>query len=64
MTQSLQGHFSIIRDPHQAGKVVHRLSDIIMLSICAMVGGAGGWLDIEEFGSTHEEWFRTRQAHH
>ena len=60
MTQSLQGHLSIIRDPRQAGKVVHRMSDIVMLSICAMVGGAEGWLDIEEFGSTHEEWFRAQ----
>ena len=58
MTQSLQGHLSIIRDPCQAGKVVHRLSDIVMLSIYATVGGAEGWLDIEEFGRTHEEWLR------
>jgi len=46
---------SIIRDPRQAGKVVHRLSDIVMLSIYATVGGAEEWLDIEEFGRTHEE---------
>jgi predicted transposase YbfD/YdcC len=60
MTQSLQGHLSIIVDPRQAGKVVHRMSDIVMLSICATVGGAEGWLDIEEFGRTHEGWFRSQ----
>jgi predicted transposase YbfD/YdcC len=60
MTQTRQGHLSIIRDPRQAGKVDHRLSDIVMLSICATVGGAEGWLDIEEFGRTHERWFCTQ----
>ena len=59
MTQSLQAHLSIIRDPRQAGKVIHRLSDIVMLSICATVSGAEGWLDIEEFGRTHEKWLQS-----
>lgn len=58
MSRSLQEHLSIISDPRQAGKVIHRLSDIVMLSICAMVSGAEGWLDIEEFGHTHEKWLR------
>ena len=59
MTQTLQGHLSIIRDPRQAHKVVHRLSDIVMLNICATVGGAEGWLDIEEFGRTQKRCFHT-----
>ena len=59
MTQPLQAHLSIIRDPRQAGEVKHRLSDIVMLSICATVSGAEGWLDIEEFGRTHEKWLQS-----
>ncbi|MFT5390737.1 MAG: hypothetical protein ACI8PT_000924 [Gammaproteobacteria bacterium] len=45
MTQSRQGHLSIIRDPRQSGKVVHGMNDIVMLSIFPTVGGAEGWFE-------------------
>jgi predicted transposase YbfD/YdcC len=33
--------------------------DIVCLSICAVIAGAEGWEDIEEFGELKIEWLRT-----
>ncbi len=43
-------HISIIPDYRQAWKVEHKLSDILLLTICAVISGAEGWEDIEDFG--------------
>ncbi|MBW9309239.1 transposase family protein [Escherichia coli] len=34
-------------------KVEHKLSDILLLTICAVISCADGWEDIEDFGETH-----------
>ncbi|WP_404999819.1 transposase family protein [Escherichia coli] len=46
-------HISIIPDYRQTWKVEHKLSDILLLTICAVISGAEGWEDIEDFGETH-----------
>ncbi|MBW9309838.1 transposase family protein [Escherichia coli] len=33
-----------------SSKVEHKLSDILLLTICAVISGAEGWEDIEDFG--------------
>ncbi len=45
-------HISIIPDYRQAWKVEHKLSDILLLTICAVISGAEGWEDIEDFEET------------
>ena len=50
---SLLDHLSIINDPRQQGKVEHKLSDIIFFTIAAVIGGAEGWEEIEDFGVDH-----------
>ena len=49
-TGSLFEHFSIIKDSRQSWKVEHKLFDILLLTVCAVIAGADGWEDIEEFG--------------
>ncbi len=39
---SLFDHISIIKDPRQQWKIEHKLTDIIFLSIVAVIGGADG----------------------
>ncbi len=51
--KKLMEHISITPDYRQAWKVVHKLSDILLLTICAVISGAEGWEDIEDFGETH-----------
>ncbi len=52
------GHISIIPDYRQAWKVEHKLSDILLLTICAVISGAEGWEDIEDFGETHLDFLK------
>ncbi|VCZ22155.1 Putative transposase (identified by ISEscan HMM) [Escherichia coli] len=51
-------HISITPDYRQAWKVVHKLSDILLLTICAVISGAEGWEDIEDFGETHLDFLK------
>lgn len=55
---SLLDHLSIIKDPRQQWKVEHKLSDILFLAIVAVIGGAEGWEEIEDFGVDHLAWLQ------
>jgi DDE_Tnp_1-associated len=37
--------------------VAWRLSDTLVIAICAVIRGAEGWEDIEEYGKAQAEWF-------
>ncbi|ESL24110.1 H repeat-associated protein ybfD [Escherichia coli BIDMC 39] len=56
--KKLMEHISIIPDYRQAWKVEHKLSDILLLTICAVISGAEGWEDIEDFGETHPDFLK------
>ncbi|EPA1827467.1 ISAs1 family transposase, partial [Escherichia coli] len=56
--KKLMEHISIIPDYRQARKVEHKLSDILLLTICAVISGAEGWEDIEDFGETHLDFLK------
>ena len=43
-------HFSAIKDYRQAAKVNHKLSDIILLTICGVLSGQDSWEGISDFG--------------
>lgn len=48
---------SIIRDPRVEGRCAHKLIDILVITICAVLCSAEGWDEIEEFGEIRKEWF-------
>lgn len=50
-------HFVTITDP-RADNSVHKLIDIIMISICAVLAGADSFVDIADFGNARESWLR------
>jgi len=52
-------HFSIIEDPRIERCKKHQLIDILFLSICAVMSGAEGWEDIEDFGKAKLTWLRS-----
>ncbi|OUG15246.1 H repeat-associated protein YhhI [Escherichia coli] len=56
--KKLMEHISIVPDYRQAWKVEHKLSDILLLTICAVISGAEGWEDIEDFGETHLDFLK------
>ena len=51
-------HFSNLQDFRQPWKVEHKLTDIFLLVVCAMIAGARGWAEIEDFGKLRESWLK------
>lgn len=58
-TASLFEHFKNISDPRVDRAKRHSLIEIIIIAICAILCGADTWTDIEEFGNSKIEWFKT-----
>ena len=55
---SLIEHFSVLKDPRVERNTKHELIDVIVLSVYAVLSGAEGWSDIEEFGRNKLAWLR------
>ena len=52
-------HFGSVQDPRIERSKEHKLIDIISIAICAVICGAEGWVDIENFGKSKETWLKT-----
>jgi hypothetical protein len=48
-----------LEDPRVDRTKLHKLVDILVIAICAVIAGADNWEDIEEFGKARQEWFQT-----
>ena len=48
-----------IDDPRVDRTKDHKLIDVLVIAICAVICGAEGWTDCEEFGKCKESWFRS-----
>lgn len=49
-------YFEEVTDPHIERRKEHTLLDIIGLTICAVVAGAGTFTGVEHFGEAREKW--------
>lgn len=58
MTNNFITHFSVIEDPRIERCKKHALIDILFLAVCAVLTGAEGWEDIEDFGLTKLDWLK------
>jgi predicted transposase YbfD/YdcC len=52
-------YFAELDDPRVDRTKLHRLEDIILVVICAVVSGAETWNDIEEWGRMKADWLHT-----
>lgn len=52
-------YFKTLPDPRIDRKKLHKLHDIIFITIAAVICGANDWEDIEEFGELNYEWLKT-----
>jgi predicted transposase YbfD/YdcC len=50
--------FGDLPDP-RAHNVIHKLHDILVIAICAVVCGADGWAEVAQFGESKHAWFKT-----
>jgi hypothetical protein len=59
VSSSLQEHFASLTDPRSshAPNQRHELLAILVIAVCAVIGGADGWEDIEEYGKVQAAWF-------
>jgi len=57
--KKIEEHFSKVTDPRIERTKEHKLIDIIAIAICAVVCGAEGWVDIENFGNGKLIWLKT-----
>jgi len=55
---SLETAFSSLEDWRVERNKKHKLLDIILLTLCAVISGAEGWEAIEEFGKEKQDWLR------
>jgi hypothetical protein len=58
MTLNLVDHFSTIEDFRIDRKKLHSLTDILVLTVCAMLSGAEGYEAIEDFGLNKIHWLK------
>lgn len=54
--------FTVIKDSRRRSGRRHRLLDVIVIAVCAIVAGAEDCEDIADFGRGHETWFRSLLA--
>jgi len=57
--ETLAQYFGAIEDPRCSGKVGHRLLDILVIAVCAVVACAESWCDIALYGRSKLAWLRT-----
>ena len=57
-TSNLIEQLATITDPRQSWKVGHKLTDIMLLTVCGVIAGAEGWEEIEDFGIERLEWLK------
>ncbi|WP_114327519.1 ISAs1 family transposase [Candidatus Colwellia aromaticivorans] len=58
MSTTFLKHFESITDPRIERCKKHNLLDILLLAISAVISGAEGWEDIEDFGHLKLDWLR------
>jgi predicted transposase YbfD/YdcC len=55
-TAALLEHLATVPDPRSARQRWHKLSDILVIAVCAVLCGAESYPAIEDFGYEREEW--------
>ncbi len=57
--ESLGQFFNAIEDPRCSGKVEHRLVEVLVIAVCAVIACAESWNDIALYGRSKLAWLRT-----
>ena len=56
--ENLAQYLGAIEDPRCSGKVGHRLLDILVIAVCAVIACAESWCDIALYGRSKLAWLR------
>lgn len=58
-TKSILECFADLPDPRIDRTRDHKLIDLVVIAICAVISGAEHWTEVEDYGKTKEEWLRS-----
>ena len=58
-TGKIEEHFGKLTDPRIGNATRHKLIDILVIAILAVICGADGWSDVELFGRSKRKWLKT-----
>ena len=58
-TASIATHFAPLDDPRVERTKWHSLHEILVLTLCAVIGGADDWVAVETFCKAKKAWFLT-----
>ena len=58
--ESLKAALEELKDPRrtEGGHILHKLEDIIIIGLCALLCNGEDFTDMEAFGELREEWLR------
>jgi hypothetical protein len=59
MIEGLSACFAGLADPRAAHRCDHRLIDILVIAVCAVIACAESWEDIELYGRSKLAWLKT-----
>jgi predicted transposase YbfD/YdcC len=55
---SIDKHFANLEDPRVDRTKLHKLIDILVIAICAVICGADNWEEVQLFGEAKRAWFK------
>jgi predicted transposase YbfD/YdcC len=55
-TLSIRHHFADLRDPRRRHGQRHRLLDVIVIALCAVIAGSNTWQEVETFAQRRRDW--------
>ena len=55
---SLEACFGDMEDPRVEGRCAHKLIEIILVAVCAVLCGAENWSQVEEYGKDKADWLK------
>lgn len=56
---SIETHFAELEDPRDERRIDHKLVDVLVIAICAVICGANGWSEVALFGQAKHAWFKS-----
>ena len=56
------GSFEALDDPRQQAKVLYPLPEILLLCLCAVLGGADSWVEVALYGQRKLGFSRSRMG--
>lgn len=56
----IQKELENITDPRQAWKIRHKLYEVVIMTICAVVAECEAWYQIEHYCKSKKEWFKEK----